>query len=91
MVDGGRRGRHRRRNAWKYVVDREDWCYGLLGLGIIVASGLLYGIADGKRLQRIAREQYAQFAIISVVSAGLFAACYVATYSATSRLKKSST
>ncbi|CAN5469430.1 hypothetical protein BH11ACT7_BH11ACT7_06230 [soil metagenome] len=77
-------------NMWKYVADREDLRYGLLGLGIVVGMAVLCGIGDAMHLQRIARGQYVQFAIISLSSAGIFAVLYLIAHSVTLWLKKSS-
>lgn len=77
-------------NMWKYVADREDLRYGLLGLGIVVGMAVLCGIGDAMHQQRIARGQYVQFAIISLSSAGIFAVLYLIAHSVTLWLKKSS-
>ncbi|WP_197378350.1 hypothetical protein [Mycolicibacterium mengxianglii] len=77
-------------NMWAYVVDREDLRYGILGLGIVVAAAVLYGIGDAMHLQRIARGQYLQFAVLALVSAGIFPVLYVIAHWVTLRVKKSS-
>ncbi|CAN5617176.1 hypothetical protein BH10ACT9_BH10ACT9_56900 [soil metagenome] len=75
-------------NMWKYVADREDLRYGLLGLGIVVAMAVLSGIGDARHEQRVARGQYVQFAIVSLASAGLFAVLYLIAHSTTRWLKR---
>lgn len=77
-------------NMWKYVADREDLRFGLLGLGIVVTLALLSGIGDAMHLQRIARGQYVQFGILSLASAGIFAVCYLGGHSVTLLVKRSS-
>lgn len=74
-------------NMWGYVIDREGLRYGALGLGIVVLSAALYGVVDAVRLQRIARGQFVPFVILSVVSAGIFAVCYLGSYATTRWLK----
>ncbi|WP_199254048.1 hypothetical protein [Mycolicibacterium mengxianglii] len=77
-------------NMWKYVVDREDLRYGILGLGIVVAAAVLSGVGDAMHLQRIARGQHVQFAILSLASVGIFPVLYVIAHWVTLRVKKSS-
>jgi hypothetical protein len=67
-------------NLWLYVLGRSELPYGLLGLGILVVTGLLYGVADGARRQKVARGQIIPFAVLSVVSAGIFPVSYLATH-----------
>ena len=77
-------------NMWKYVADREDLRYGILGLGIVVAAAVLSGVGDAMHLQRIARGQHVQFAILSLASVGTFPVLYVIAHWITLRVKKSS-
>lgn len=74
-------------NMWMYVATREDLRWGLLGLGIVVVAALLYGAIDAMHQQRVARGQILQFVILSVVSAGLFAVCYLAAHASTRALR----
>jgi cadmium resistance protein CadD (predicted permease) len=74
-------------NLWLYVLGRSELRYGVLGLGVMVVFALLYGVADAMHQQRVARGQILQFAILSVVSAGLFALCYLGAHAATRALK----
>jgi hypothetical protein len=74
-------------NMWMYGATREDLRYGLLGLGVVVVSALLYGAIDAMHEQRVARGQILQFAILSVVSAGLFAVCYLGAHTITRALR----
>ncbi|WP_099023669.1 hypothetical protein [Mycolicibacterium palauense] len=77
-------------NLFGYLYDNDGLVYGLLGLGILVATGLLIGCGDGLWRQRVARGQYLQFAIVAVISAGIFAVSYLVAYSAALRWKDSS-
>ncbi|AQA02031.1 hypothetical protein BVC93_05845 [Mycobacterium sp. MS1601] len=76
-------------NMWKYVLDREDARFGLLGLGIVIASAVLSGIGDAMHQQRIARGQVAQFVLLSLASAGIFPVLYLLAHSTTLRLGNS--
>jgi hypothetical protein len=76
-------------NFWIYVLDREDLRYGLLGLGIMVSLGVSYGIGDATKSQRVARGQYLPFAILGLMSAGIFTVSYLAPYLTALGLKKS--
>ncbi|MGB3480748.1 MAG: hypothetical protein WBB07_00845 [Mycobacterium sp.] len=64
-------------NVYAYVFDGDDPRYGLLGLALLVGIGALFGAGDGMRLQRIARGQYLQFGIVSVISAGIVSVSYL--------------
>ncbi len=75
-------------NLLIYVVDREDLRYGLLGLGIIVAVGALFGFGDASSAQRVARGQYVPFTVIVLMTVGIFGLCYLAAYAATLRWKQ---
>lgn len=68
-----------------YVVGREGAASALLALGMFVLLSVLLGYVDGKHRQRVARGQYLQFGVIAVISAGIFAVCYLITYSAALR------
>lgn len=76
-------------NMLGYVIDGDDLRYGLLGLGIITASALLFGFGDGTHGQQVARGQYLQFGIATVLSAGIFTVCYLVAHLVGSGLRRS--
>ncbi|MGV9802490.1 hypothetical protein ACWDTP_31020 [Mycobacterium sp. NPDC003449] len=59
----------------------EDWGPGIIGAGFLVFFGIGLGIGDASWGYRIAREQYVQFAIVSIITVGTFAVLYLVAYS----------
>lgn len=75
-------------NMWTFVVDHDDVRAGLLGLGITMATGALFGVGDSKWRQEVARGQLLPFAIISAATAGIFAVSYLPAFWLTLRLRR---
>ncbi|CAJ1585720.1 hypothetical protein [[Mycobacterium] wendilense] len=75
-------------NLLAYVIDHEPVLYGLLGLFLLTVPAVVSGLNDGMHRQRIARGQYLQFGIVTVISAGIFTVCYLLARSVGLRMRR---
>jgi len=53
-----------------------------------MATGALFGVADSKWRQEVARRQLLPFAIISAATAGIFAVSYLSAFWLTVRVRR---
>ena len=77
-------------NMLGYLIDGDSLGYGLLGLFILTVPAAVVGLGDGMHRQRIARGQYLQFGLVTVMSAGIFTICYLVAHSVGLRLRRPS-
>ncbi len=75
-------------NLLGYVIGGESLRYGLLGLGVLGGVAVLVGLGDGRHRQRVARGQYLQFGVVTVISAGIFTVCYLLARSVGLRMRR---
>ena len=63
-----------------YVMDSDISWAGVVWLGLCLVLPFTLGFLDGTDRQRVARGQYLQFAVITVISAGVFSVLYSVAY-----------
>ncbi len=73
-----------------YVIDGDPVAYGLLGLFFLTVPPAVTGLGDGRYRQRVARGQYLQFGIITMLSAGIFTVGYLLAHSVGLRMRRPS-
>lgn len=67
-------------NVLGYVIDSDISWAGVVWLGLCLVLPFTFGFLDGIERQRVARGQYLQFAVITVISAGVFSVLYSVAY-----------
>ncbi|BBZ00951.1 hypothetical protein MCHIJ_03880 [Mycolicibacterium chitae] len=77
-------------NVLGYVIGGDPVAYGLLGLFFFTVPPAVTGLGDGRYRQRVARGQYLQFGIITMLSAGIFTVCYLVAHSVGLRMRQPS-
>lgn len=70
---------------FQYVIDTEKVWIVVVSAVALVTFAVMYGVADGSWGHRVARGQYVQFGIITIMTIGTFTALYLAAYFASRR------
>lgn len=72
-------------NIFAFVFSDGEWWVAAIGLAFLIFLSVIGGLGDASWDYKIARGQYLQFAIVTVMTAGLFAFLYLVAFQAARR------